>query len=244
MTEAPNSELRTAEELGAALDPKHRRLVEAYFRNNFCKRHAARECGYAINTTGSGANRYYVIFRREDVKAYIAARLQEEVMAADEVLALLSERARLNGEHFFEEQEYQVPVYEARPLQEKIDHLEAKVGQLLRIDPEMLKGQIEKTQAEIADLTVQLALDPDATWQKQVRTETRTRTVHSLEAAKKNGVLKFVESAEYTPNGLKFKWTDPLKAQELVGKHHKLFTDRVETEHSGGMTIQVVYGDE
>lgn len=239
MTQPDANQPRTAAELGAALDPKYRRLADAFLANNMNKRAAARACGYAINKSGSGANRYYMIFRREDVRAYIAARLVEEVMDANEVLARLSERARLDGSEFFLEEEYEVPVYEPRPLRERIDQLEAKVGQLQRIDPGLLKAQIEKTQAEIADLEVQLALDPEATYQKQVATETRTRTLPSLEAARDNGVLQFVESAEYGPNGLKFKWADPVKALELIGKHHKLFTDR--TEHSGSLDLGVKY---
>lgn len=228
-----------AADLGRALHPNHRRLADMYLRMNMNKRAAARECGYSIDKSGSGANRYYMIFRREDVREYIAARLAEEVMGANEVLARLSERARLDGSDFFIEEEYEVAVYEARPLREKINLLEAKVGQLNRIDPGLLKAQIEKTQAEIADLEVKLALDPDATWDKQVGTETRKRTRHSLEAARANGVLQFVEGAEEGPNGLKFKWADPVKALELIGKHHKLFTDR--TEHAGSIEHGVKY---
>lgn len=235
----PDAQPKTAEELGAALDPKYKRLADAFLANNLNKRAAARACGYTINKSGSGANRHYVIFRREDVQAYIAARLDEEAMAASEVLARLAALARTDGSQFLKEEEYEVPIYEARPLQEKIDLLEAKVGQLMRIDPELLKAQVERTQSEIAGLEVELAMDPDATWQKQVGTETRTRIVPSLEAAAENGVLFAVESAEYTQHGLKFKRVDPVKALELIGKHHKLFTDR--TEHAGSIEHGVKY---
>lgn len=231
MTDAP-AQPKTAEELGAALTLKHRQLAEAYLETlNIAA--AGRVAKYADKSTAHRA------FKRPDVQAYIAARFAESCMTPDEVLARLSARARLDGSDFFKQEAYEVAVYEPRPLREKIDALESRVGQLQRIDPGLLKAQIEKTQAEIADLEVKLALDPDATWDKQIGTETRYRTVASLEAARENGVLQFVESAEYGPNGLKFKWADPVKALELIGKHHKLFTDR--TEHTGSIEHGVKY---
>lgn len=63
------------------------------------------------------------------------------------------------------------------------------------------------------------------------------------ERAKNNGV-----TAEYVLQGIKgiadnveAKETDRLKAYELLGKHLKLFTDKVEqnTELSGNMTIKL-----
>lgn len=39
------------------------------------------------------------------------------------------------------------------------------------------------------------------------------------------------------------KASDRLKAYELLGKNKKLFTEKTETEHSGGMTIEVAYVD-
>lgn len=235
-TDAPQP--KTADELGAALLPRDRVLADTYLAT-WNKRLAGEAARYSEK-----GKKYLDRFKRTDVRGYIAARLSEEVMSAEEVLARLSARARLSGEDFFEQQPYEVSVYEDRPLQLKIDHLEAQVAQLLKVDPELLKHRVEKLQGQISELTVELALNPAATYSVQVGTETRYRTVPSLEAARRNGVLQFVDGAEYGPNGLKFKWADALRAQELLGKHHKLFTDKQEVEHSGGMTIQVVYGDE
>lgn len=230
MTDAP-AQPKTAKELGAALNPRHLAFAEAYFRLNFNGAAAARELEYRNPKEGPR------LLARADVQAYIAARMRD-YMTGEEVMQRLTALARTDGSQFLKEEEYDVPVYEARPLQEKIDLLEAKVGQLMRIDPELLKVQVERTQSEIASLEVELAMNPDATWQKQVGTETRTRIVPSLEAAQRNGVLFAVESAEYTQHGLKFKRVDPVKALELIGKHHKLFTEKV--EHTG--SVETVIG--
>jgi hypothetical protein len=232
MTDKKKQVPNPVEELGAALNPRYRILADTYLAT-WNKRKAGEAAGYSP----AGRN-YLKHFKRADVRAYIAARLADEVMSADEVLARLSDRARLSGDEFFVREPYDVAIYEARPLQEKIDSLQARVGALNAIDPELLKSRIEAAQTEIADLEVKLALDPDATFDYQIGTETRYRTVPSLEAARENGVLQFVEGAEYGPNGLKFKWTDPTKALELLGKHHKLFTEKV--EHSG--TVDHVIG--
>ncbi|WP_288482364.1 terminase small subunit [uncultured Deinococcus sp.] len=233
MTQPETPRIPTADELGAALRPRDRVLADTYLAT-WNKRLAGEAAKYSEK-----GKKYLDRFKREDVRAYIAARLSEEVMSAEEVLARLSARARLSGEDFFEQQAYEVSVYEDRPLQLKIDNLEAQVGQMLAYDPEVLKPRVEKLQAQISELTVELALDPAATYRVQVGTETRYRTVPSLEAARRNGVLQFVEGAEYGPSGLKFKWADALRAQELLGKHHKLFTEK--HEHSGrvGMVIGI-----
>lgn len=222
----PNVPQPTAEELGAALSPKHRQLAEAYLQT-FSVAAAGRLLGYSDRQNAHRA------WKRDDVQAYIQARMASACMPADEVLARLSSYARVTGDQFTTEEEYEIPVFEPRPLQEKIDLLEAKVGQLMRIDPELLKRRIEDTQLEIAGLEVELALNPDATYQKQVGTETRTRIVPSLEAAAENGVLFALESIEHGPNGLKWKRTSSVEALQLIGKHHKLFTEKV--EHSGSV---------
>ena len=216
---------------GAALpklSDKHTCFVEQYFLCNMNASAAARACQYRNYREGSR------LMARADIQAHIAARMSQ-FMTGDEVLQRLTSLARTDGAQFMRREEYEVPVFEARPLQERIDHAQAKVARMLAIDPALLKRQVEEEQGRIAGWEVELALDPGATYQKQVGTETRWRMVPSLEAAAENGVLFAVESAEYTQHGLKFKRQDPVRALELIGKHHKLFTDKV--EHSGSVEV-------
>jgi len=221
----------TAEELGAALTGKQLALAEAYLET-FSPAVAGRMAKYENRSNATRA------LKHKKVQAYLSARMADRCMPANEVLARLSSYARVTGDLLTKEEEYEVPVFEARPLREKIDALQARVGALNNIDPGLLKNRIEATQAEIAELEVQLALEPGATYQKQVGTETRTRIIPSLEAAAENGVLFAVDGLEYTQHGLKWKRVDSVKALELIGKHHKLFTEKV--EHSG--TVDAIIG--
>jgi phage terminase small subunit len=228
---------KTVDELGAALSPKHKLFVHQYFALNLNQVAAARAAGYKDPREG------WRILQRPDVQAYVQARMTQ-YMPADEVMQRLTALARTGGDQFLTEEEYVVPVYAALPLAQKMQSIQLRIEQMLKIDPELLKSQIERASAEVADLEVQLALNPDATYETQVGTEIKKRIVPSLEAAADHGVLFAIESVEYTQHGLKFKRQDNVRALELIGKHHKLFTDKSEVQHSGGLTIQVVYGDE
>jgi phage terminase small subunit len=59
--------------------------------------------------------------------------------------------------------------------------------------------------------------------------------------AKEQGYLNLIKSITPTPNGLKVELHDRMKALELMGKHHALFTDKVEFD--GDVTIKVKYED-
>ena len=216
---------------GAALlklSDRHAWFVEQYFASNMNACAAGRACNYKNPTEGPR------LLRRADISAHVAARMAL-FMTGNEVLQRLTALARTDGSQFMARQEYEVPIFEPYPLQDLVDNAQAKVERMMAIDPGLLKRQIEDEQSKIASWEVELAMNPRATYQKQVGTETRYRMVPSLEAAAENGVLFAVESAEYTQHGLKFKRQDPVKALELIGKHHKLFTEKV--EHSGEVGV-------
>lgn len=220
---------------GAALPPltaKHTLFIDNFFACGMNISAAARRTGYNWREG-------YRLMRREDIQAHVQQRMTE-YMSGDEVMQRLTALARTTGDQFLTEQEYQVPIYEPRPLREQIDAAHHRINQWLAIDPEKLKAQIDNEWSKIADWEGQLAIDPDATYERQVGTETRVRIVPSLEAAAENGVLFAVESAEYTQHGLKFKRQDPVRALELIGKHHKLFADRTEVTGPNGAPIEII----
>jgi len=165
----PETEHRTPD--GAALpelSDKHTHFVEQYFLCNMNASAAARACQYRNYREGSR------LMARADIQAHIAARMSQ-FMTGDEVLQRLTSLARTDGAQFMRREEYEVPVFEARPLQERIDHAQAKVARMLAIDPALLKRQVEEEQGKIAGWEVELALNPGATYQKQVGTEARWR---------------------------------------------------------------------
>lgn len=58
--------------------------------------------------------------------------------------------------------------------------------------------------------------------------------------AKRENKLHLIKSITPTRNGLKVEMHDPLRALELIGKHHDVFKEQV--EHKGEITINVKYG--
>lgn len=59
-----------------------------------------------------------------------------------------------------------------------------------------------------------------------------------LDKARRRGVLHLIKKVKYDKDGNpEIELLDPQKALELLGKHHKLFTDKVDVHHSGGLDI-------
>lgn len=55
--------------------------------------------------------------------------------------------------------------------------------------------------------------------------EASGRVSFDWKAAKDAGVLKFIKSVHITPKSVKVDWIDQQKALELLGRHHRLFSD-------------------
>lgn len=64
-----------------------------------------------------------------------------------------------------------------------------------------------------------------------------------LDKARQRGVLHLIKKLKYNAEGFpEIELYDAQAALVQIGKHHKLFADQ--TEHSGEITMKVVYGDE
>ncbi|SMB93138.1 hypothetical protein [Deinococcus hopiensis] len=68
-------------------------------------------------------------------QAYIKARLCEEVMSAEEVLARFSLRASIDGSDLFEKESGEVPGFRPRPLTFQVSNLEQQIRTLESLDP-------------------------------------------------------------------------------------------------------------
>jgi hypothetical protein len=60
----------------------------------------------------------------------------------------------------------------------------------------------------------------------------------NLKKAKEQGKMHLIKSIIPTSNGIKVELHDSLKALELIGKHHALFTDNVNND--GEIVFKVV----
>lgn len=230
----------TAAQLGGYLAPRDKALANLYLECNLHRKRAAELSGqFSEQSLRTGG--YNARFNRPEVRAYIDKRLEEQVMSADEVLARLSARARVSGADFLERVEKEVPVYEERPLQELIDYQNKQLARLLGLpQTERIMERVEGLRGRIEEDEIRLVLEPEATYQKQVGSRREYEMVPSLEKARENGVLDFIEGVEYTAHGsVKFKWATSRDALVDLGRHFKLFTDRTEVSGQDGGPVQV-----
>lgn len=64
-----------------------------------------------------------------------------------------------------------------------------------------------------------------------------------LEGLKKAGHGWAIKGVKATANGPVIEFHDSFAALQLIGKHHKLFNEKIETEHSGAIKVIVEYAD-
>ncbi len=67
-----------------------------------------------------------------------------------------------------------------------------------------------------------------------------TKLLRKVKRTVRRGTNK--DGGEWEHETLEVELLDPQKALELIGKHHKLFTDKV--EHEGEILLKVEYGDD
>jgi len=214
------------------LSNRHAAFIEAYFACNMNAAAAGRAMGYKNHSEG------YRLLQREDVSAHISARMAQ-YMSKEEVLQRLTALGRVSGEDFIETLTREVPVFEQRPLELKIANLQRQVNTLTGLGADLHKGRIAGLASQITDLETQLALDPVATYQVQVGTRTEEYEAPSLEAGRRSGKLFAVKKVKYGKDGIEFEWQTAAEALALIGKHHKLFTERVEMSGNNGGPVQV-----
>lgn len=220
----------TAEELGAALTPKQKRFADAYLGP--CRLNASaasREAKYSDHREGWG------LLRHPAVKAYIAARLdeQDDVMSRSEVAARLTMEARsvVDMDAFVTvaptERTFWVPAREHEPVRE----LAKKKGchpddlDLYDIEGHFGADQVSRTgDGEILVRVATISQDVEIDWA----------------AAKAAGAISGMAVLKKNKDGsIEYRIKDPAKTLELLGKLHNMFTDKVQISGDGGGPVQV-----
>lgn len=199
---------------------------------------AARVAGYAHPNKDGPEN-----LVKAGIADLIKARIAEKAMSADEVLIRLAEHARGSLE------DVTTFVIERRP-----SRIQKPLGQIIAdLTAEMLfeeecaaQAGIEGPEREqhnthmasierrILRYRLRLERDPDATDEVAGPMVDEQIAVVDLAAAKRRGKLHLVKS--YNAKDNKVELYDAQAALGLLGKHHGLFTDKV--EHSGKITME------
>jgi len=220
----------TAEELGAALTGKQRKFADLYLgRCRLNASAAAREAGYGDHRTG------WDLLRHAGVKAYIAARLEEQddVMSRSEVAARLTLEARsvVDMDAFVTvaptERTFWVPAREHEPVRELAKRKGCHVDDLDLYDlcGHFGEDQISRTgDGEILVRVATISQDVEIDWA----------------AAKAAGAISGMAVLKKNRDGsIEYRIKDPTKTLELLGKLHNMFTDKVQISGDGGGPVQV-----
>jgi phage terminase small subunit len=204
----------------AELKGKERKLVIEYLRD-LHQRNAAIRAGYSTKTADVQASQ---ILRKLKVRAAVNAGLALYAMPADEVLARLSQQARGSMADFL-----------------RIDDEEITLTWSLLSVPETKDGE-----ADIAGTVMQLAaMENVKPTDRVLHTTTVKRSVARLDLmeAGRRGQLGLVKKYSLDDKGkVVIELYDAQAAQTLIGKHHKLFTEKI--EHSGSINVSELSDDE
>jgi phage terminase small subunit len=184
---------------GRGLTPKQQLFVEAYLgRAKANGTEAARLAGYR-GSDASLAQIAHENLRKLEIAKRVAARLEEvkAAMAAEEVLATITDHARGTMDDFFD-----------------IVEVESKV-----------KAKVKKDPARCDDVD-----SPADEYEEIPPPIRRNYPVLNLQKAKDRGKLHLVRKISFNQFGPTLELYSSQSALELLGRHHKLFTDKVEID--------------
>lgn len=224
MTDAP-AQPKTAEELGAALNPKHRQFADLYLSNGLNAAAAAREVKYSNIKEGPR------LLARADVSAYVQARLNEAGFTASEITRRLEYLAAGDMRDFLTvaptERSYWVRADQAEQVQEYAKRRGILPDAVDNYEVSGLVGSENVALTEDGVLMVcvrQMDAEVSVDWRGAEQAQALGR-IRKLKIGKDGAV--------------EFELHDPVKTLELLGRAQKMFTDR--TEHAGSIEHGVKY---
>lgn len=209
------------EQFDAVLDallPKQRRFVEEYL---VCLNasEAARRAGYATKANVQGAR----MLANDSIAAVVEIGFKLHTMPPLEALARLSQQARGSMADFL-----------------RIDDEEVTLTWSLLSVPETEDGE-----ADIGGTVMKLASQENVKPTDRIlHTATIKRAVARLDLleAGRRGQLGLIKKYGLDDKGkVSIELYDAQAAQQLIGKHHKLFTDKVEHTGADGQPLFKVY---
>ncbi|MFC6591689.1 terminase small subunit [Deinococcus lacus] len=214
----------TAAELGAALRPKHRQFADLYLTNGLHAQAAAQALGYRNPFEA------YRLLDREDVTAYVRARLDESGFTADQIQARLEYFAAGDMRDFVQVDEVPRSYWRAAAHHPKVQKRAKQDGcEIDELPDETLEEMFG------ADGVAYTSAGARMVWEA---TATTTLDIDWARAQQANalGRLKKVKSGQF---GIEFELHDPVRALELLGKRQGMFTENV--NHSGNLDLGVKY---
>jgi hypothetical protein len=253
----PKTETEPGTETGALSFAKalskllpQQRLWVQYYLQTFSKTEAAVLAGYGDPDNPNHRNCCKSEGHRTSnlphVKVAVEAGFREMHMSPAEIIARLEAQATGDVAEFFFPVEYEVDVFEDVSLHIHLDYLRKKLAiaedlrDRFKDRAPMLfnenKDKALRLEQQIVEVELTLEQNPKATISMKTGTRTETRWEIDIIKAREAGLSHLVQEISYDQRGQpKLKLADKVKSQELLGKYHKLWAERM--EHEGGLTI-------
>lgn len=232
----------------AALNPRQRKFVQVYLRKMNATQ-AAIDAGYSAATARQIGSENLT---KPDIAAAVEAGL-EQVMGKHEVRARTAEVAAGTLEDFLtiEEVSYtEGVVMEAEEaadlltdtlatLSEELDSASEERAAWIAAEIKRLRRLERRCERAIA------RADPEkGAPEVLVDVEWKTRTVVrlNLQQAREAGKLHLIKKLKETKFGIEIELHDAAAARELLGKHYRLWGDRLALENPDGTPIKFLVG--
>lgn len=244
----PEQATKTYKQLLAALEPRQQKFVRAYVREPNATK-AAIKAGYSEKTARQMGSEN---LSKPDIAAAVEAGF-EQIMGKNEVRSRTAEVAAGTFEDFLtiERVPYTEPVLldveEALDLitdtladlseeldsanEERSEWIAREIKRLRRMERKCHRA-MEKASPEDGDPEVSV----DVEWKSRVVVRI------DLEKAKDAGKLHLIKKLKETKFGLEVELHDAAAARELLGKHYRLWGDRLALENPDGSPIKFLVG--
>ena len=227
-----------------ALKPKQREWVDRYFVMGRNATAVSRSMGYKAPEKHG-----WRMSKNVHVQAAIRERLDALEIEASDVLYRIEQRARASGEDFLSFETVERRPLVSVPLTEAVAYLDAEIE---RADESPVPASTKAAVAHLsriaemrrrrAELDARMSADPDGEATTLIPGPPEAVLVARFDLARMReaGKLHLVRSVTKNADGSqKVELHDAAKADELLGKHLGLFTDRLDVT-SGGEPLREV----
>lgn len=198
---------------------------------------SARFAGYSPTRPDQAA---YELLRIPEIKQALELGMKENTQGRDELLKRVDEVAKGSMEDFItlEEVEYREPVLmPAFKIREQLRSSLADAFEQLEVAGEEDKEPWNKLIGELETKIDELPSNPAEL--VSVPGEVKRQIVARIDLVKaeKAGKLGLIKKMKQTDKGLEVELYDAMNARELLGKHYRLWSDRIALENGDGTPL-------
>jgi phage terminase small subunit len=234
----------TFDEALAKLEERHQRYVRHYL-GNLNKAKAARLAGFSEKTAKEQG---YRLFTNVHIRLAIDLGLKAQAMSKEEVLERLAQQARgvtsdiITLRTEWRTQRIRVPLSDVITNLEIEQQTEEEYARIVTLDENDLKrhlNELQRIREQIHRHQAKLTINPKAYQWGETEPESVQVPYVDLAKLEAAGLMHLVKKV--TRHG-EIEFFDAQHALELLGKHHRLFGERISLENPDGTPIKFMIG--